>query len=116
MGAVLGQETLGGALISQAVLDDGIMEHFYPGEEGQPLYGTVPLAPTLFQDDLANGAEGITQARVSSAKINLLIKQRGLRLNEDKSMCLIFGSKKQKQIASSIFDSNPLKCGQTEIR
>ena len=115
VGAVLGQGTLGGALISQAVLDDGIMEHFYPGEEGQPIYGTVPLAPTLFQDDLANGADGILQARLSSAKINLMIKQRGLRLNEDKSVCLIFGSKNQKQIASSILNLNPLKCGQTKI-
>ena len=33
VGAVLGQGTLGGALISQAVLDDGVRDHFTPGAE-----------------------------------------------------------------------------------
>ena len=49
MGAVLGQGTLGGAIISQAVLDEGVMEHFSPGEEGQPRYGSVAMAPCMFQ-------------------------------------------------------------------
>ena len=44
VGAVLGQGTPGGALVSQAVLDDGVMEHFSPGEEGQPRYGSVAMA------------------------------------------------------------------------
>merc|ERR1712015_450916 len=33
VGAVLGQGTLGGALISQAVLDDGVASQFQPGED-----------------------------------------------------------------------------------
>ena len=32
VGAVLGQGTLGGALISQAVLDEGVMAHFPQAE------------------------------------------------------------------------------------
>ena len=31
VGAVVGQGMLGGALVSQAVLDDGVMEHLGPG-------------------------------------------------------------------------------------
>ena len=58
MGAVLGQGTLGGAIVSQAVLDEAVMEHFSPGEEGQPRYGAVEMAPCMFQDDLANGSWG----------------------------------------------------------
>ena len=84
VGAVLGQGTLGGAIISQAVLDDGVMEHFTPGEEGQPRYGSVPLAPCMFQDDIANGSEGLLEARASAVKVDFLIKQPGLRLNQEK--------------------------------
>ena len=35
VGAVLGQGTLGSAIISQAVLDEGVMEHFPPGGDVQ---------------------------------------------------------------------------------
>jgi hypothetical protein len=34
VGAVVGQATLCGTIVSQAVLDDGAMENFSPGEEG----------------------------------------------------------------------------------
>ena len=44
VGAVVGQGMLGGALVSQAVLDDGVMEHLPPGGELQMECGDVPLA------------------------------------------------------------------------
>ena len=94
VGAVLGQGTLAGAIISQAVLDEAVMEHFTPGEEGQPRYGSVDMAPCMFQDDLANGSEGLLAARVANKKVDFLVKQRGLQLNRDKSVCVIVGSKK----------------------
>ena len=34
-GAVVGQGTMGGALVSQAVLDDGTKKHFVPGNEDE---------------------------------------------------------------------------------
>ena len=57
VGAVIGQGTIGGALVSQAVLDDGVKEHFTPAGDTQLQYGSVPLAPLMFQDDLLNGVE-----------------------------------------------------------
>ena len=101
VGAVLGQGTLGSAIVSQAVLDEAVMEHFLPGEDGQPRYGTVKMAPCMFQDDLANGSEGIMEARIANQKVDFLVKQRGLQLNRDKSVCIIAGSKKQKKEASA---------------
>ena len=35
VGAVIGQGMIGGALVSQAVLDDGVMEHIVPGGDLQ---------------------------------------------------------------------------------
>ena len=111
VGAVLGQGTLGGAIVSQAVLDEGVMEHFLPGEEGQPRYGAVDLAPCMFQDDLANGSVGLLAARVANQKVDFLVKERGLQLNRDKSVCIIVGSREQRQEASAELEENPLKCG-----
>ena len=48
---------LGGALVSQGVLDEGVMEHFPPGGAVQMEYGDVPLAPLLWLDDIINGVE-----------------------------------------------------------
>ena len=47
VGAVVGQGMLAGALVTQAVLDDGVMEHLAPGGGLQIEYGDVPLAPLM---------------------------------------------------------------------
>ena len=39
------------------------------------------------------------------------MKQRGLSLNEDKSVCIILGSKKQKVNATKELEKDPLLCG-----
>ena len=44
------------------------------------------------------------------------MKQRGLQLNKDKSVCIIMGSKKQKQEASKEIQENPLECGDFETK
>ena len=56
VGAVVGQGTMGGALVSQAVLDEGTKELFVPGDKNEINYGSVPMAPCLFQDDIKHGA------------------------------------------------------------
>jgi hypothetical protein len=116
VGAVLGQGTLGGALISQAVLDDGVTEQFQPGGGDELEYGSVPLAPVMFQDDLAHGARELEGARIASKKVNRVIKERGLELNEDKSVCIVVGSKKQRAEATKEMKANPLVCGSVTIR
>jgi hypothetical protein len=45
---------IGGALVSQAVLDDGVSEEFPPGGQLQMEYGDIPLAPLIWMDDLLN--------------------------------------------------------------
>ena len=76
VGAVLGQGTLGSAIISQAVLDEGVMEHFPPGGEVQLQYSTVPPAPLMYQDDLADGSDSIENARITNRRVDFLTKQR----------------------------------------
>ena len=95
-------------MVSQAVLDDGVMEHFQPGGRLQLQYGTVPLAPFMFQDDLLNGTDNLPHAREVNTKVNCLMKERGLNLNKDKSVCMAIGSKKQKSEISKALKENPL--------
>ena len=116
VGAVVGQGMLGSALVSQAVLDEAGMEHFPPGGELQMEYGDVPLAPMMWLDDVINGAEDLGEARRVNERINMLLKQRGLSLNQDKSVCLIIGSKLQKKKATQELHENPLMCGSFETK
>ena len=55
-GALVGQGTIAGALVSQAVLDDGISGVFAPGGQDGLNYGLVPVSPLIFQDNVIHGA------------------------------------------------------------
>ena len=114
VGAVIGQGTIGGALVSQAVLDEAMKEHFQPGGKEELFYGNVELAPLLFQDDFIYGANDLEKANKTNKKINIMIKERGLSLNQKKSVCLIIGPKRKKESMSEELKENPLKCGEVE--
>ena len=113
---MVGQGMLGGALVSQAVLDDGVMEHLAPGGELQMEYGDVPLAPCMWMDDIMNPVETINKARKVNLKVNFLLKQRGHSLNQKKSVCLIIGSITQKRNATKSLETKPLICGDFETK
>ena len=81
VGPVVGQGTIGGALVSQAVLDDGVTEHFPAAGRARLEYGSVPMAPLMWMDDALNPAGGLEEARDANKRMNILMKQRGLSLN-----------------------------------
>ena len=79
-------------------------------------YGTVPLAPLLFLDDVIKGSENVGQARIANQKVNILLKQRCLGLNGIKSFFSIIGSKKQKKEIRKQLENDPLMCGKIETK
>merc|ERR1719509_542175 len=111
VGAVLGQGTMGGALISQAVLDTGVSEHFTPGGEDEVEYGEVPLQPMLFQDDLIHGANTVEQARRANKKVDKVMREKGLALNKSKTNYILMGSRRQVKEARREMEERPLTCG-----
>ena len=113
-GAVVGQGTLGGALVSQAVLDKGISEQFAPGGGDELTYGSVPIAPFIFQDDVIHGAEGVKEARTANQRTDRVVKKLNLTLNKDKSFCIAIGSKKQTMQIRAELQKEPLMCGEIE--
>ena len=74
-------------------------------------YGEVPLQPLIFQDDLAHGANTINQARVANSKIDQVMKERGLELNQTKTIYMLMGSRKQLKEAREELAARPLTCG-----
>ena len=89
-GAIVGQGTIGGALGSQAVLDECISEYFS--------HGTVAMASLLLQDDLNNSYLSVEAARMSNIKIYEMVNRLNLNLQKDKTSCFFIGSKKKKKI------------------
>ena len=104
--------------MSQAVLDEGISEQFAPGGEDELTYGSVPMAPVIFQDDILHAAEGIKEARIANAKTSRVVKRLNLTLNKDKTFCILIGSKKQRTKIQAELEKDPLMCGdiQTDLK
>ena len=115
-GALVGQGTIAGALVSQAVLDDGISGVFAPGGQDELNYGSVPVSPLIFQDDIIHGAGGIKEAHLANSKMDIVVKSLNLRLNQDKTVCLVMGSTKQKAKVKRELEAKPLMCGNFEIQ
>ena len=87
-----------------------------PEGDIQMEFGDVPLAPIMWMDDILNSVKGTKEAREANKRVDILMKQRGLSLNKDKSVCLILGSKKQKQDISRELENQPLVCGDFETK
>ena len=74
------------------------------------------MAPLMWVDDMLNATGDMKKARETNKKVDKLMKQRGLSLNEDKSICIIIGTKKQKQDATKEIAEEPLICGSFETK
>ena len=113
-GALVEKGTLGGALVSQAVLDDGISEEFIPGGRDDMTYGDIPLAPLIFQNDVIYSVKGLKEARLANENMDRVVNK--LKLNQDKSVRLVMGSKKQIQDGWAEIETKPLMCGSFETK
>ena len=98
------------------MLDEGIIEEFAPGGRDEMNYGDVPLALFIFQDDVIHTAEGLNEASLANKKMETVVNRLNLRLNKEKSVCLMMGSKKQVQKVLSELESEPLMCGDFETK
>ena len=70
------------------------------------------MSPLMFQDNLLESSPGITEARAANIRVNKMLKEKRLSLNEDKSVCLVWGSALQKKEVKEELDKKPLKCAE----
>ena len=93
------------------MLDEDISKHFAPGGEDEINYGIVPMAPLIFQDDVIHCVGGLKEARLASAKMNKVLNSLNLRLHEDKTSCIVIGSRNQRLSIKNNLKEDPLMCG-----
>ena len=86
IGVVIGQGTIGGALASQASLDDGIHGQF-KGTQEEVRYGSVEMGPLIFQDDLLENSPGVKEARAANVKVAAVMKEKRLHLTSRCACC-----------------------------
>ena len=115
IGAVIGQGTIGGAIASQGSLDDGIRGQFQ-GSQEELRYGSVEMGPLIFQDDLLEGSPGVIEARAANIRVAMVMREKRLCLNEDKSVCLVWGTASQQKEIQKELKERPLKCGEVTIK
>ena len=88
IGAVVGQVTLGGALVSQAVLDCGVYDKFKPCDCGELNYGSIPMAPLMFHDDLLHRVESVDKTREGNRKVDISMKEKCL-ISIEINLCVL---------------------------
>ena len=110
VGECVGQGTKGGALGSQANLDMGVSVMFR-GSEDEAKYGSVEIAPVMFQDDIMRAVDSVDAARAGNVKMDVVMSQKSLQLNRDKSVCILFGPKKKVEEVRKELETRPLVCG-----
>ena len=109
-GPMIGQGTGGGALVSQANLDKGVVDMFR-GSEEEVRYGGVRVLPVMFQDDIMRAAGSVEAARAGNIKMASVMDSKQLTLNPDKTGFIMFGKEKVVKGAREEIARSPLRCG-----
>ena len=109
-GAMIGQGTGGGALVSQLNLDRGVVDMF-SGSEDEVRYGSVRVLPLMFQDDIMRVAASVEAGRAGSAKMSYIMNSKQLTLNPDKTGFILCGKGKNVQMAKQEIARSPIWCG-----
>ena len=76
-GPMIGQGTGGGALVSQANLDKGMVDMFN-GSSDEVRYGGVRVLPVMFQDDIMRVVENVSAARAGNVKVDYVMISKQL--------------------------------------
>jgi hypothetical protein len=109
-GSMIGQGTGGGALVSQANLDKGIMDMF-SGSVDEIGYGSVRVLPLMFQDDIMRVAGSVFSARAGNVKVAAVMRSKQLCLNPDKTGYIILGKRGAVEKVRSEIEKVPIMCG-----
>ena len=76
----------------------------------------MEMGPLIFQDDLLENSPGVKEARAANVRVAAVMKEKRLHLNRDKSVCLLWGTNKQKNKLKEELAENPLMCGEVEMK
>ena len=107
VGEVVGQGTMGGALVSQLNVDRGVGDYF-EGSKDEATYGSIRLQPLSFQDDILRIATDVMSARVGNIKLSSLMEDKQLECHPDKTGFVMMGSRKFKEDIRRQVEKDPI--------
>ena len=109
-GAMIGQGTGGGALVSQVNLDHGVVDMF-GGSEQEVRYGGVRVLPAIFQDDIMRASDSVESARAGNIKMYSVMNSKQLALNHNNTGFILFGKKDKVAKARQQIAASPILYG-----
>ena len=115
VGEVVGQGTIGGALVSQLNVDRGLSNYF-DGSRDEVCYGSVRLQPMAFQDDILRLAMDVKSAKAGNVKLSWLMEDKQLECHPDKTGYVVMGSSKFKEDVRDVAEKEPIMFGGFETR
>ena len=74
---MIGQGTGGGAVVSQANLDKGMVD-MLNGSSDEVRYGGVRVLPVMFQDDIMRVVENVSATRAGNVKVDYVMISKQL--------------------------------------
>ena len=114
VGDCIGQGTAGGALVSQANLDNGLMLYF--GESEGMQYGNVKIQPLAYQDDILKGNKDVVDTQVGNIKLAAMLTEKGLEAHPDKTGFIVCGSGGFKQKVKDDMKEHQLTFGDFSLK
>ena len=107
-GELIGQGTVGGALVSAGNLDMS-MNKAFSGSMDEVVYGSVHLNPLIFQDDIARGVQDVQSAQAGNIRISNVMKRKQLEMHPDKTGFILFGKSPSRKVIEKELKVNPIK-------
>ena len=110
VGELIGQGSVGTALVSSLNLDLEVNEYF-DNSTDELYYGRVRVQPLLYQDDIIRAATSRDRAQSVNLRIEAIMKSKQLEVHPDKSCFLLLANQNRKNLIVEEIRSNPLTYG-----
>ena len=104
---IVAQGSVEAAIISSNNVDVGVTEKFDDNER-EIEYADVKLNPLSFMDDIFRLAGNASDAQYGNDMIELMVHEKNLQFNHDKSSYILMGSAKARKKLRTELERNPL--------
>ena len=105
-GELIGQGTLGGAMVSASNLDSRVNDYFQTSDEAS--YGSIRLQPLLFQDDVIHLSTSRDRSQAGVMRMEAVMKSKQLEVHPDKTCHMVIGTSQSQTEVTAEIKKNPL--------
>ena len=88
----------------------------FKGSADEMMYGEVRVQPIIFQDDILRMGDNLASVKAGNTKIDVVMKQKKLVLNSDKTSFIIMGEGTEKKRTQMLIKRSPILCGSFEVK